>query len=158
MAWLLGVGDALMPGTGLYVLFVATLIFGSFLALTWARSGASWAAAAVAALFVLTPQFLLYPAVVWKDVLFAALAVAGVACLALTEASWSRAPLRLALLAASFVFVVLAALARQNGVIVLAGAAVALSWIVARNGSPARGLIWGAVGLAAAVAAMLAVS
>src|SRR5579862_2800502 len=56
MAWLLGVGDALMPGAGLYVLFVTTLILGSFLALIWTRPTASWATPLLAVLFVPIPQ------------------------------------------------------------------------------------------------------
>jgi hypothetical protein len=158
MAWLLGMGDALMPGTGLYVLFVAALTFGSFLALLWTRSRASWAVTALAALFVLTPQFLLYPALVWKDVLFAAAAVSGFACLALAEAHWTRVRVRIALLATAFLFIVLAALARQNGLIALAGAAVAFTRIVARNSSSAQGILCGLLALAAGVAVALAIS
>ena len=158
MAWLLGAGDALMPGTGLYVLLVTTLIFCSFLALSWTRSGACWAVAAFAALFALTPQFLLYPAIVWKDVLFAATAVAGFVCLTLAEAHWARARARIALLAASFLFIVLAALARQNGLIVMAGAAVAFAWIVARNNNLVRGIVGGTLALAAGVILASAIS
>jgi hypothetical protein len=158
MAWLLGVGDALLPGTGLYVLFVTTLTFGSFLALIWTRSVTSWVAAAAAVLFVLTPQFLLYPAIVWKDVLFATAAVAAFACLALAEAHWTRVRIRVALLIASALFAVLAALARQNGLIVLAGAAIAFGWIVARNSSAVRGVLGGAAAMVLTVGAVLSVS
>jgi hypothetical protein len=158
MAWLLGIGDAVMPGTGLYVLFVTTLIFGSFLALLWTRPRASWTALALAGLFVLLPQFLLYPTVVWKDVLFAAAAVAGFVCLGLAEAHWEHARIRALLLGASFLLVVLATLARQNGAIMMAGAAAAFAWIVARHGSRTRGLVGGAVALAAAAAVTLTLS
>jgi hypothetical protein len=158
MAWLLGIGDALMPGTGLYVLFVTTLVFGSFLALLWIRCRASWAAAILAILFVPTPQFLLYPTIVWKDVLFAAATVAGFVSLALAEAHWQQARVRFSLLAASFALIVLAALARQNGLIVAVGAAMAFAWIVARESKPAQGIMGGAVALAAAVGVALVVS
>jgi hypothetical protein len=158
MAWLLGVGDALLPGTGLYVLFVTVLLFGALFALAWIRARVSWAAVVPAALFVLTPQFLLYPMIVWKDVLFAAAALAGFVCLTLAEAHWQRARLRIALLALAFLMVVLAALARQNGLIVLLGAAAALAWIIARRKGWGRCLVGGAVALTAAVAATLVIS
>jgi hypothetical protein len=158
MAWLLGAGDALMPGAGLYVLFVTTLTFGSFFALMWTRPSASWAAAVLAILFVPLPQFLLYPMLVWKDVLFAAAAVAGFVCLSLAEAHWKQRPIRGSLLAVPFLLAVLATLTRQNGLIALVAIATAFAWIVARNSNWVRGAVCGAVALAAAGVTTFAIS
>jgi len=158
MAWLLGVGDALMPGAGLYVLFVTTLIFGSFLALIWTHHPTSWAAAILAVLFVPIPQFLLYPMLVWKDILFAAAAVAGFVCLGLAEAHWKHRHIRTSLLAGSFLLTVLATLARQNGLIALVAVAAAFAWIVARNSSWARGVLCGIAALVSAGGAVFAIS
>ncbi len=158
MAWLLGVGDALVPGAGLYVLFVTTLTFGSFFALMWTRSQTSWAAALVAVLFVPLPQFLLYPMIVWKDVLFAAAAIAGFVSLSLAEAHWKRGHIRAFLLAASFLLAVLATLTRQNGLIALVAIAAAFAWIVARNSNWVRGAICGVAALVAAGGAVFAIS
>ena len=158
MAWLLGAGDALMPGAGLYVVFVTTLTFGSFLALTWTRPSTSWAAAVLAVLFVPLPQFLLYPMIVWKDVLFAAAAIAAFVSLSLAEAHWQHRHLRTSLLAASFVLTVLATLARQNGLIALIAITAAVSWIVARNSNWARGALCGIAALVAAGCLTFAIS
>src|SRR6201747_867769 len=66
MAWLLGLGDAILPGAGLFVLFQMLLAFGALLALTQfapARSG--WLAPIAALAIVLSPQALLYQGLVW---------------------------------------------------------------------------------------------
>ncbi len=158
MAWLLGVGDALMPGAGLYVLFVTTLTFGSFLVLLWTRPTASWTVAVLAVLFVPIPQFLLYPMIVWKDVLFATAAIAGFVFLSLAETHWMHRNIRVFLLAASFVLMVLATLARQNGVIALIAMAAAFAWIGARNSNWTRGVIGGVAALVAAGGVAFAIS
>src|SRR6202012_2653386 len=71
MSWLLGLFDAVLPGTALFVAFDATLFFGSLYSLVWLRPKGSWAAAAVALLIIVSPIALLYQGIVWKDVLFA---------------------------------------------------------------------------------------
>src|SRR6185312_4501530 len=71
MSWLLGLSDAVTPGTALFVAANIILLFGSVLSILWLAPRASWAAVAVAALCLLLPQFVLYPGTVWKDVLFA---------------------------------------------------------------------------------------
>src|SRR4029077_15025591 len=108
-----------------------------------ARSPTSWAAAVLAVLLVLIPQFLLYPMIVWKDVLFAAAAIAAFVSLSLAEALWRHRHLRVCFLAASFVLAVLATLARQNGLIALIAFAAAFAWIVAHNSNWARGIFSG---------------
>src|SRR6185437_8627228 len=83
MAWLLGLGDALVPGTGLFVTFDVLLAFGAFAGiLLLVPRQVGWAAVPAAVAVVLTPQVLIYQGVVWKDVLFADSAVAGFVCLA----------------------------------------------------------------------------
>jgi hypothetical protein len=138
MSWLLGLGDALLPGTGLFVLFDAVLAFGAFLSLLRFGSLVSWAAAVLAALCVLSPQFLIYQGIVWKDVLFSDAAIAGFVCLAHAAGLWSDIRARLALVVLSFLFFVLAALARQNGIVVGLVGGVALGWIAAKHSGEAR--------------------
>src|SRR6185312_3892542 len=96
MSLLLGLADAVTPGAGLFAAFDATLLFGSLLLLVRVRDQVSWWAIPVLAACALTPQFLLYPGLVWKDVLFAHASVAGFACLAFAGGRWERRDLRVA--------------------------------------------------------------
>ncbi|HLY81145.1 MAG TPA: hypothetical protein VKQ70_17330, partial [Caulobacteraceae bacterium] len=82
MSWLLGVGDRLLPGAGLFVAFDVLLVFGALLALVLIAPRPAWIAAPLAALCALLPQLAVYPAIVWKDVLFAGASAAGFAALA----------------------------------------------------------------------------
>ena len=135
MAWLLGLGDALVPGTGLFVAFDAALGFGALAGVLLLAPGrAGWPAAVAALAIALSPQMLIYQGIVWKDVLFADAAVAGFVCLAQAAAQWRLARARWALLAASFLLLGLAALTRQNGTVLLPFAGAALGWIAAREG------------------------
>lgn len=144
---LLKLFDHMVAGTGLYVTASAALLFFSLMSLTRLRPRASWLAATLGALAILTPQLLLYQGIVWRDVLFANLAVAGFVMLAHAAGNWSAGP-RILPLAGAALCLALAALARQNGVVlVLAGAAV-LAWI-ARGGGWRASLGWGLGGLAA---------
>jgi intracellular septation protein A len=131
MAWLLGLGDSVLPGTGLFIVLDATFFFGALLSLLWIGPRVSWIAAVVAAGLILLPQCLLYEGIVWKDVLFANCAVAGFVCLVQAEARWEKVRARGVFLAAAFVLLVLAALTRQNGLIALGTGAfglAAISW------------------------------
>jgi hypothetical protein len=160
MSWLLGIGDALRPGAAPFVVFDTALIFGSLSAFVVLGRG-GWGAALVAALFVITPQLLIYPAIVWKDVLFAGAATGGFACLAWMAAAWARPTARYALLAKGLVLLSLATLARQNGAVVLPFAAAAVGWIAARaEPGPAlrRGLVHGVGVLGAGGLIVLAAS
>ena len=135
MAWLLGLADAVVPGTGLFVAFDTALSFGALAGvLLLGRGRAGWPAAVVVLAIVLSPQLVIYQGIVWKDVLFADAAVAGFVCLAHAAARWSDARARWALLGGSFLLLALAALTRQNGVVVLPFASAALGWIAARQG------------------------
>ncbi|HEY1710927.1 MAG TPA: hypothetical protein VGG10_21865 [Rhizomicrobium sp.] len=136
MSWLLGLFDAVLPGTALFVAFDATLFFGSLYSLVWLRPKVSWAAAAVALLIVVSPIALLYQGIVWKDVLFADTTVAGFVCLTWASARWQRAGLRFALVAVSLVLLGLATMSRQNGALALLCAIAALGWIASRHEAP----------------------
>lgn len=138
MSWLLGVTDAIVPGTALFVVFDTLLLFVSLLSLLLLQPRARWWAVAAALVCALCPQFLIYPGIVWKDVLFANAAVAGFVCLAQAAAWWPKVSLRCALIAAAFLLLVLASLARQNGAVVLPAGAIALAWIAASNASAKR--------------------
>ena len=149
-AWILGAFDEIVPGTGLYVAFSGFLLTGSLLSFRSLRRHVSWPAVALAALIVLSPTLLIYQGIVWKDVLFANLAVAGFACLAHAVRVW-EAPRRpwFALLAAMLAFAV-AAQTRQNGLIVIVFAALVLAW-TARVRGWRSSLAWGFGGLVATV-------
>ena len=120
MAWMLGLGDAVLPGAGLFVLFVFTLAFAAWLSLLWIVKRPSWLAVCVAAVCVLLPQLVLYQAIVWKDVLFADAAMAGFPNLPLAqaEARQGRTLKRASGLdrrLGAFALFALASLTRQNG-------------------------------------------
>jgi len=134
MAWMLGLGDWVLPGTGLFVLFDITMAFAALLSLLWIAPRPSWLAVCVAALCVLLPQLVLYQAIVWKDVLFADATMAGFVCLAQAEARWASAKARFAWIAGAFALFALASLTRQNGPIVLVIGSLALGIIAARVG------------------------
>lgn len=134
MAWLLGIGDALVPGTALFVVFQSLLSFGTFLSLlAFPPQKPIWPLACLALVSILSPQLLLYQGIVWKDVLFADTAVAGFVCLAHVARVWPKSGRGMAWLALSIVLLVLSALTRQNGLLVLPMAAAAFGWIVSRK-------------------------
>jgi 4-amino-4-deoxy-L-arabinose transferase-like glycosyltransferase len=156
MAWLMGMGDALIPGTGLFTAFDAALAFGAVAAAAWlGRERAGWIAVGVAAVAVVLPQLLIYQGIVWKDVLFGDAAVAGFACFAIA-ANGTR---RWSFAGAGFVLLVLAGLARQNGLVLLPFAAIAAGWIAAREGvTRGRAAAFGAGVFAGLLASVLAAS
>ena len=158
-AWLLGLFDAVVPGTALYVTVSGLVLFASLASFSDLRPRTSWWAVAVAALAVLTPQMLIYQAIVWKDIAFANTALAGLVCLAHAARLWPKTGRRWLFLIAALLLLAVASQVRQNGIIVAFLGAIALGWIA---GSAARttwlakwrkGLIWGVGGfLAVAVA------
>ena len=139
--------DGLLAGTGLYVTASAALLFLSLMSLSRLRPRTAWAAVAVGALVILTPQVLIYQGIVWRDVLFANLAIAGFVMLAHAAQRWTERPPLLPL-AGALVCLALAAIARQNGLILVVLAALALGWTV-RAGGWRRSLAWGLGGLIA---------
>lgn len=156
MSWLLGILDTLAPGAGLFVTLDTFLLYASAFSLLLLAGRVSWAAAAAALFCVITPQFFLYPGLVWKDVLFAVSAVAAFICLVHVDEQWRSKRLRLGLIAMSCLLLALAALARQNGVVVAPVAAVALGWIAVRHSSKRQDLVYGAAMLAVVASFALA--
>jgi hypothetical protein len=152
-AWLLGVFDAVVPGTALYVTASGLLFFASLAGLAAVRRRVSWVSVAFAGLMALTPQVLIYQGIVWKDVAFANTAVGGCVCLAIAFVRWDARRLRWAWLVAAMLLLAVAALVRQNGVIVPIVAALGLGWVGAR-GSWRRGAAWAGGGLLAVLVAM----
>ena len=161
MAWMLGLFDGAVRGTGLFVLFDVVLVFGALAAFALPAKRAPCLTTVVAALWVLTPQLVLYPGIVWKDVLFAAAFVAGFACLLWTARRWGNATERWALFTCALALLSLAALARQNGVVGPVFGALALGWIAWRSSDGRRllsALAHGAAFLVASLAVVAGVS
>lgn len=145
-AWLLGLFDAVIPGTGLYVAASVLLFFASLAGLAAARGRVGWLGVAAAALIALTPQVLIYQGIVWKDIAFANTAVGACVCLAQAFVRWERPRARWAWLVAALLLFAITSLVRQNGVFVPVVAAIALGWVASR-GRWLRGIGWGVGGL-----------
>jgi len=139
MSWLLGIADWVLSGGGLFAAFDAALLFGSLLLLVRLRAHARWLAVPVLLAGALTPQFLLYPGLVWKDVLFAHASVAGFSCLAFAAARWERRNLRAVFSALALVLLSLAALTRQNGIVISLVGALAFYWVARAHNRSAMG-------------------
>ncbi len=156
--WLLGVFDEIVPGTGLYVVASAFLLFFSLSSLRQLRPDISWWAPPVTVLLVFSPLVLIYQGVVWKDVLFANLAIASFTCLAHAPRFWDRSGPRWLLLIGAMLLLATAALVRQNGLVAVLMAAIVLGVLRRRDGW-IRALAWAAGGLVATliVAQVLAV-
>lgn len=152
-SWVLRQFDALLAGTALYVTASSALLFAALLSLPALRPRTSWAAVALALAVVLTPQVMIYQGIVWRDVLFGNLTVAGFVLLARAELRWSTARPWLSLAGAALCLA-LAAAVRQNGVVLVLAAAVALGWM-ARGGGRRAVLGWSLGGLAVTVALAL---
>jgi len=146
MSWFLGTFDAALPGAGLFIFFDAALLFGALALVVRLPRKPSWLQTAVVVAAILTPQWLLYPCVVWKDVLFAATVSFGFVCVALGAERWSRVQERTVLFLIAGMLLVLGALARQNGLVVLPLAAAAIGGIAWQAGGRAKALntiFWG---------------
>jgi hypothetical protein len=134
MSWLLGLSDSLSgPPAAWFVGFQMLLAFGALAAVLWLPKRVSWAAVPAAVAMLFLPQFFLLQAVVWKDALFANAVLAGFVCLGHAAMRWERERLRIALLAASALFLALAVLTRQNGIVIVPCAAVALFFVAWRR-------------------------
>ncbi len=156
MAWILGRFDAIRPGTGLFVVASTSLLAASLIALSKLRARTSWLAPLAAGLAFALPQMMLYPAIVWKDVLFANLSIAAFVCVGLAARAWDRRGPRIIWLLAALPLLAVAGLVRQNGLICTAAAAAALTWI-AGGKRLWPGLPWGAGALVAVLAAAAAI-
>ncbi len=120
MSWLLGLSDALHGDAWLFVLFDTVLGTAAFLFLLCSTRIPTWLTVLAALVIVALPQLLLFPSIVWKDILFANATIAGFCCLSL--ASEARAKW---LLPGAIILLALAVLARQNGIVMLPCAAFA---------------------------------
>ena len=134
--------DSVVPGTALYLIGSGFVLFASLLGLRGLRPKASWAAVPVALLFLVSPIILIFQGIVWKDILFANLAVAGFFLLARASVSWPERRPPWIVLAVALLALALAAQVRQNGLITAPFAALALAWTVRGEGWR-RSLIWG---------------
>jgi hypothetical protein len=145
---ILGRFDALIPGTGLYLIASGLLAYGAFLALRGLRPSMSWAGPVAAAVVVALPTLVIFQGDIWKDILFANLVVVGFVLLAHVGKVWGLG--RTPWLALIGVVLTLAAAAqvRQNGVIAAVVAALVIAWIVRAGGWRAC-LAWGLGGLVA---------
>jgi hypothetical protein len=155
MSWILGIADAVWPGAVLFIIFQTTLIAGAIIGLLTLGRRVGWVCLALCAMFILTPQILVYPSIVWKDVLFAGSTIAGFTAMARAAAFWRDARGRSVWLVVAGGLLVLATLTRQNGAIVLPFAALAVALIAGRTGERGairRGLCYGTVFLGATAA------
>jgi hypothetical protein len=134
MAWLLGLFDALAPGAALFVVFNSLLLYGALGVLVCAPARTRWIAAALLLVWAAIPDGMIYPGIVWKDVLFAAAALGGFVALVVAVRLWPRRRWRFVAIALGFLLLSLAALSRQNGLVILPAAAIACGWIAARFG------------------------
>jgi hypothetical protein len=147
-AWILGLFDAVIPGTSLYVTVSGLIFFASVASFSDLRSRTSWLAVLVAALVCLTPQVFVYQAIVWKDIAFANTAIAGLVCVAHAVRVWPNRTRRWLFLAAALPLLAVASQVRQNGIIVAFFGAIAFGWLVS-EGRWRRGLAWGIGGFLA---------
>lgn len=147
-ALVLRIFDSVVPGTALYLVASGFLLFASLLGLRGLRPAASWTAVPVALLMVASPTILVFQGIVWKDVLFANLTIAGFFLLARAAVSWPAARSPRIVLAGALLALALAAQVRQNGIIVAPFAALALAWNMRGDGWR-HSLAWGAGSLAA---------
>jgi hypothetical protein len=127
MAWLLGVFDAVVPGTLLFLLFQTLLLLGALLVLLSLKPR-STGTVLVALAIVLTPQWLMFQGQIWKDVLCANAAIAGFTALAVFAKTERRR-----WLVAAALLLALAAGVRQNAVVLLPVAALAAGYAAPRK-------------------------
>jgi hypothetical protein len=137
----LGVFNDVFPGSGLYLTASGALLFASFAALRPLRPAMSWLGPVVALAVVSSPALVIYQGVVWKDVLFANLSVAGFVLLAGAAARWTHPGRPWVTLAAVVLLLALAAQVRQNGIIAAGAAALVMAW-TARGGGWRAMLGW----------------
>ncbi len=131
--WLLGILDRIQPGAALAVVLNGTLLFGSWMLLPTLRPRTHWLGAVLALGVAALPQVLVYPGIVWKDVMFAVAAVAGFVALAFSVRTGGTSGRWLGLGVSALLFAV-AGLLRQNGLILALPAAFALAWATSAAG------------------------
>lgn len=157
MSLLLGIFDRLLPGTALYMTFVQSFFFASVLVFVLRGTRASWLTAAAVLLVCLSPVVLIYQGIVWKDVLFANLALFS---FALLFRLGHRPPwVRYASYAGSMLAGGVSTQARQNGFVILPFIAIAIVHLETLHLRNWRAwLLKASAGIAIGIAAFLAVS
>jgi len=123
MAWLLGLADQVTPAAALFVFVQVTVFFLGLLGWSLSDGAPRTRGLAVLALVAASPQALVFQGVVWKDILFADVALA--AFVALACSGRAEGVVRGAWLGAALVCCVVAALVRQAGFVVPLAAAAA---------------------------------
>jgi hypothetical protein len=154
---LLGAFDAVAPGVGLFTAASMLVLLLAWAALPALRPRVAWAGPVLLAFWLATPEVLVFQGVVWRDVLFANLLVAGFVALAAAVVLWPRRGARWGLLVLAALCLSIGALVRQNGGAAIPAAALALGWSVRREGWM-RALAWTAGGAAAPIALMAALN
>lgn len=130
MAWLLGLGDRIVRGAGLFIALQVALLFGVLGVLVSRRDRVGWLAIPVYFMLLALPQISIWQGIVWKDVLFADFSIAGFTVLWLAHQD-DRPLLSRFLLIGAFASLIAASLVRQNGVVMLLAAAGAEAYAMA---------------------------
>ena len=146
-SWVLKPFDHLVAGTGLFVTASAALLFLSLMSLPRLQPRSNWVAAILGVAVILTPQFVVYQGIVWRDVLFANLSIAGFVLLAHAANVWGGSR-RWLPVAGAVACLALGAITRQNGLVLAVAAAAVLAW-TARGAGWRSSLAWGLGALAA---------
>ncbi|MCR5877547.1 hypothetical protein [Phenylobacterium sp. J367] len=133
-AWVLGVFDALLAGTSLYVVATSLMLFGGWMWLVRMSGRVSWFAVAAAIAVVLTPNVLVYQGIVWKDVFFANTATLGFICLIGASRAWAEGRRPLIALGGAALLFAMASLVRQNGLVAWLPAAAVIAWALRDKG------------------------
>lgn len=139
---ILGGFDRVVPGTGLYLVVSVALVFGSLLALRKLRPTMAWTGPVAAILVVASPDLSIGQGAVWKDVLFANLAVAAFVLLAFVAKFWTPNKVPWWSLLGIVFLLAIAAQVRQNGLITAVFAAMVLGWMGGSRGLRSA-LLWG---------------
>lgn len=139
---ILGFFDRFVPGTALYVAASAAVLFLAWATLPALRPRMWWTGPLLLAGAAALPQIAIYQGIVWKDVLFANLAVAGFVAAAVAARWWDRPPVRFGAFALAVVLFAFASLVRQNGFLAVGLAALALGWVAWRWRGWWAGLRW----------------
>src|SRR5579862_1315874 len=157
MNFVLRIADAVVPGPALFATFDALLFFTCLLSFMRLRGAVSWWGILAAVFICISPLVLVTQATVWHDVLFANLALAGFTILAFAAQRWQQRSIRLWLLGAFALLLSAGALTRQNGVLCIPVAGVAV-YMIARKNESAKALRFALSFTALAIAAMVAMN
>ena len=125
--WLLGVSDRVLPGPSGIMLLNGVLLFGALGMMALLKHRVSAWASMTALVAICLPQLVLFPAIIWKDVMFAAFGLAAFVILALTVERQRGAGRTVGLIATA-VALAIAGLLRQHGLILSLSAAVVILW------------------------------